>query len=190
MRFCETLTLALSVTFICCTQRPKEPTPHVANESVDTVSKHQAVRRRSVDPLPEADTTHDQPFRLLPIKPQDSHDLIDSLRIRRYHFPYERQKIDDALVSPTGKYIACGFWGEKSGNKVSFRHLIVIEAGSGKVVRSTDSPSDCCIIMHKWISKSRLLFTTNDGFFVGLSYVYDAFRDSLQIVSDPNRKHW
>jgi hypothetical protein len=43
-------------------------------------------------------------------------------------------------------------------------------------------PTDIYMILDKWISKSRLLFDVTDDFAMEGSYVFDAFRDSLQLV--------
>jgi hypothetical protein len=36
----------------------------------------------------------------------------------------------------------------------------------------------------KWLSKSRVIFFTSDGFAVGGHFLFDAFRDSLQEIPE------
>jgi hypothetical protein len=147
-----------------------------------TISKVSTKEEQDRNPLPESDYTHESKPHIYLMKIHDQYILYDSVQLDTFHLSYKHHRIDVGLTSPTGKYIACGFLGEPSGDKISIRRLIILNAYSSRIIHSMGPPTDIYMILDKWISKSRLLFDVTDDFAMEGSYVFDAFRDSLQLV--------
>jgi hypothetical protein len=143
--------------------------------------------------LPEIDTIDNAQPRLHIVKGQGCYFLFDSIRSDTFNIG---KRINKLFISPTGKYIAClvhidsvnkpGLWdGYKTIPKISHEHLIIVNAINPKIIREIAVPINETDFIgfekrNNWISKSRLLFHTSDGFAVAFYFVYDAFRDSLQ----------
>lgn len=120
--------------------------------------------------------------------------LFDSLKQDTFYIYSNKFKIDNGITSPTGKYIAClirismvdepGLWGDREPPKRPYEHLVIIDAINGKIIRRLKPPSDSFMDIDKWLSKSRVIFFTSDGFAVGGHFLFDAFRDSLQEIPE------
>jgi len=178
----KTIIFLLALFLSNCRAKHEDINSQQAVPSNATTSKVNTEEEQDRDPLPESDSKHDSNPRIKLMKYHGQYFLFDSVQLDTFHLSYKRHGIDDGLTSPTGKYIACGFLGEPSGDKISVRRLIVLNANSGRIIHSMGPPTASYIILDKWISKSRLLFETVDDFVMDGSFVFDSFRDSLQQV--------
>jgi hypothetical protein len=177
-----------------CSQKREEIDSKKIHPSSDTIAIMSVTTKPNLIPLPEVDSTLDINPRIYLIKGQDGFVLFDSVGLDTFHLSFKRQRIDVGLKSPTGKYIAClvrvslvdepGIWGDKPAPKRAYHNLVVVNTVSARIVRRMKPPCDSFMNFDKWVSKSRLLFHTSDGFAVGCYFVFDAFRDSLQRVPD------
>jgi hypothetical protein len=181
----------LAIIILGCGKKHEEIILPKASKTIDTVQN----RLRIIPALlPEKDTIIDAVPCLRVIKGSNGYILFDSVRNDTFNLYKKPKRINKALLSPTRKYIAClvhiatvdepGIWENKPVPKRSYEHLVIVNAISPRVIREMKEPSDCFISIGNWISKSRILVSTDDGFAVGGCYVYDAFLDSLQEVSE------
>jgi len=102
-------------------------------------------------------------------------------------------QIDQFFISDTRKYVVClrrvdlidspGIYAEgEEPPKEPIHDVLVLNLLSKKSIRQFAVPQDVFVSFDRWISKSRFVFWCNDGFAANATYVYDAYRDSLQEV--------
>jgi hypothetical protein len=169
------------------TRVESQPKPNVAD--AENIIYGRPVRQ----PLPELDTlpSPENPFRVV-LKSREAF-LVDSTSGATQQLTNTDGSIEEVSGSPNGRYVACmkivdyvDSPGEyEPGEKVpkeAIHHLLVMSLPSGTIIREIPPPEDMFILSDRWISNSRVLFETADGFAVGGFFVYDAFRDSLQKV--------
>jgi hypothetical protein len=191
----QTFYLFLSVLLMLgCSQKHKETNSINNSQSSDTISTESSEEEPNYTPLPEIDFTKDSKSRIYLINGRDGFVLYDSVGLDTFRLSSERQRIDVVLQSPTGKYIAClvrvslvnepGVWGDTPAPQRGYYDLVVVNTKSIHIVRRMEPPCADFIELDRWMSKSRLLFHTSDGFSVAGTFVFDAYRDSLQRVDD------
>ncbi|MGA3286874.1 MAG: hypothetical protein ABSD46_05585 [Bacteroidota bacterium] len=146
-------------------------------------------------PLAEADTAiSGSPANKVSIQASEVV-LQDSAGSSRFQLTYTGGNIDTLFVSPNCKYVACMQileWVNEPGEyddseKVPQRpvyQIVFINLVSRSIIREIPPEDPLPFwVFEKWISNSRALISTTEGFSVGRVYVYDAFRDSLQYIT-------
>jgi hypothetical protein len=118
--------------------------------------------------------------------------LLDSMGKPAIQLTFSGGNIDTLFVSPNGKYLACMQiveWVDEPGEYDEFEtppkrpvyQVVFLNLTSHSTIRVLPpEPLYEFWEFERWISNSRALISTSEGFSVGDVYVYDAFRDSLQ----------
>lgn len=167
----------------------------------DSAISNVPLLRTEVIPLAEADTIPSPPVSVHPTLNNREVFLVDSVTGTMEQLTFTQGNVDEVSISPNGKYLAyikvvdyVDSPGEyQEGQTVpedAVHAIVVVNLASGKTTREIPAPEDIFISFDRWISDSRFLFETGDGFAVGGFYVYDAFRDSLQKVKYGFGSEW
>jgi hypothetical protein len=139
--------------------------------------------------LRELDTDSISKYQISIFRSKEEIFRIDSFTSQIKQISFTNGKIDTFFLSPNRKYVACikivvigkepGLWeGEEAPNAARYGILVINTLDNSVVREIRTSQWNLCI--DKWISNSRLLYTTDDGFAVSDFYIYDALRDTLQ----------
>src|SRR3990172_12035668 len=142
--------------------------------------------------FPELDTLVTPPLRLSVFRIQGELFVVDSLTLQTKQLTFTKGKIDTFFLSPSRKYAAClkvirtvdtpGEWEPGESPYVTdICAIVVVTLPSGTIIREIH-PSDFDLQFTRWISNSRFHYTTSDGFAVSSFYVFDAIRDTLQLL--------
>ena len=189
------LTIVLTICLQSCGKQDQSISKK--NDSIPAVNYQQPLDfdypKDQPDPLPEADTLYDTQY-------------TDSLFLRNgelwaanYILKTERiltktnSQIDTFFVSPSRKYAAClrrvglidspGLYEEGEViPKDPVHEVLVLNLVTKQIIRQFAEPEDIFIHIDRWISKSRLVFWCTNGLAANATYVYDAYRDSIQKV--------
>lgn len=165
-----------------------------AADSTKTTSHHAPRRKfKEAPPLPEADTSIQFQYSFVFSRRNSELWVTDTVSHVDRQLTFTLGKIDSYLVSPTRRYVVCAhriswvpspgiFEREEDRSEEPVHSLLVVRTVDGKSIRDIPPPLDLFFDFDRWISNSRLLCVTSDGFAVGSVFVYDAVRDSLQRV--------
>lgn len=181
--------LALSFSLLACQKKVTQQAQPPSLDSSSTQSPTQPEPYRAEQPLPEADTISNAVLPLRVFLDKGELMLFDSLTQQTHQLTLTDQSIDEFLVSPTSDYVVClkrigmipdpELEANENAREVPVHVVLVLETSTLKIIREFNPPDDF-VDVTKWVSKSRFHLWTSDGFAVGESFVYDAFRDSLQ----------
>ena len=183
--------LLLPVAFFCGQKKSSTSSTDTTKALVSATAEPPEFEE--VQPLPEADTIRQAPCQLRFSLRKSELWGKDTVTQLERQLTFTNAKIDSFLVSPTGKYAVCLHqvsWVKSPGifekdedpGKEPIYSLLVVRTVDGTIIRDVKRPLDLFFDFNRWISNSRLLCVTSDGFAVGSYFVYDAFRDSLQRV--------
>ncbi len=198
MNYFASVALILTViTFATCTPKKSGVAKNTFVSDSNAIQQSGTVSRsvkgpgsKFAEPLPEAD--HDTtvyPFNIL--RRHGEVLRIDPILHDTLQLSHTKGHIDSFFLSPTHKYLAClrripgGEYPE-----YPWHELLVYEIPSYKFIRRLNSsefklsPFVGSVGIWHWVSSSRLLFTSMSDLDVAGYYVYDAFRDSVQEVSN------
>jgi hypothetical protein len=173
--------------------QPTVVTPPVTETTSARVASRQVVEYAEGEPLPEADTLLSTPPPWKAVIIAGELWIQDTVAGTSRQLTHINNQIDEARLSPNGKYAACMLVmgqvesaGEYSeGEKAPMENLydiLVVNAQTGELVRQIPPPEDIFVWADRWLSNSRLVLSCSSHFSVNAFYVYDAFRDSLQKV--------
>ena len=133
------------------------------------------------DPLIEVDTMNiDYPFNVY--RKGNEIFLYDSSLSKEFQITKVNGAIDTFYLSPNRKYVAC----RKKMEYVDDRWwygVFFINNQDRKLIKGFEAPTSGFLFFKSWISNSRCILTTSDGFAVSEYYVYDAYRDTVQRVN-------
>lgn len=199
----------LASTMLCvmiissCSRRAKEIRPDSFTVGVmdsAAVAPDEAIEDEEGGPLPELDTSNVQYHYRVALQDGEivRKDPASGISIVISNTGH---KIDALFISPSGKYVA----GQRRVRMVQepvlepdentpntpVYEIMVFNIPSGKCIRQFPAPTDEFTFFDHWISTSRFVFYSADGFAVSGYYAYDAFRDSIQTVryGYGNKKH-
>jgi hypothetical protein len=141
--------------------------------------------------LPELDTNQNAKYSIGIIRFKGEIFRVDSFTSQIKQISFTHGKIDTFFLSPNRKYVACikvvatgkepGMWEDEEPPEVKIFSIVVMNILQDTTIRELQT-KDWNVYFDKWISNSRLRYTTADGFAVSNYYVYDAIRDTLQRV--------
>ena len=139
--------------------------------------------------LSEIDTGYNTKYPIGIFKSKGEIFRIDSNTSQITKILFAEGKIDTFFLSPGGKFtafiIVCatgkepGLWKPEEAPEADIYSIVVVNNLDNSIIREINT-SQWNIAFDKWISNSRFLYTTNDGFAVSDFYIYDAIRDILQ----------
>ena len=189
------LLISVALGFIACqSQKPKDSPAQVSDTTISVAHTNEQLPEEpghANHSLPELDTATVPPQPLSLFRGNGEIYLVDSLASQITQLTFTGARIDTFFISPNRKYVAClkvvaiakepGEWGDEEPPDARRYSILVVAIPKGAIIRELTT-TDFNLYFTKWISNSRFHYTTNDGFAVSEFYVYDAFRDSLQLL--------